>query len=120
MRNCSSRSWPRVEIRAPSSPPSAGTLEWFETGPDIPEEIAAQTPSSSQPATNSRIAAPPLKIVRTGEGWRARAEVACGWRMNDRGVEAEKERRVVYLIPYPVTMLSQRCRGKGGLQGWEL
>lgn len=43
-----------------------------------------------------------------------------GWRMNDRGVEAEQERRVVYSIPYPVTMLSQRRRGKGVLQGCEL
>lgn len=40
--------------------------------------------------------------------------------MNDRGVEAEQERRVVYSIPYPVTMLSQRRRGKGVLQGCEL
>lgn len=62
----------KVVIRAPSHPPCAGTLEWFESGPDIPEEIAAQTPSSSQSATNSRIAALPLKIVIwTGEGWRA-------------------------------------------------
>ncbi|KAI3371140.1 hypothetical protein L3Q82_023767, partial [Scortum barcoo] len=53
----------RAVIRAPSRPPCAGTLEWFESGPDIPEEIAAQTPSSSQSATNSRIAALPLKIV---------------------------------------------------------
>lgn len=62
----------KVVIRAPSRPPCTGTLEWFESGPDIPEKIAAQTPSSSQSATNSRIAALPLKIVIwTGEGWRA-------------------------------------------------
>ncbi|TNN76022.1 hypothetical protein EYF80_013785 [Liparis tanakae] len=54
----------KAVIRAPSHPPCTGTLEWFESGPDIPEEIAAQTPnSSSQSATNSRIAALPLKIV---------------------------------------------------------
>lgn len=111
-----------VVIRALSRPPCAGTVEWFERGPDIPEEIAAQTPSSSQSATNSRIAALPLKIVIwTGEGWRAGCvEGAAGWKMNDRGVEAEQERSVVYSIPYPVTMLSQRCRGKGVLQGCEL
>lgn len=58
-----------VVIRALSRLPWAGTLEWFERGPDIPEEITAQTPSSSQSATNSRIAALPLKIVIwTGEG----------------------------------------------------
>lgn len=37
------------------------------------------------------------------------------WRMNDRGVEAEQERRVVYSIPHPVTMLSQQHRGKGAM-----
>lgn len=47
-------------------------------------------------------------------------EGAAGWRMNDRGVEAEQEKRVVYSIPCPVTMLSQRHRGKGVLQGCEL
>lgn len=57
----------KAVIRAPSRPPCTGTLEWFESGPDIPEEIAAQTPNSSQSATNSRIAALPLKIERDGE-----------------------------------------------------
>lgn len=67
----------RVVIRAPSHPPCPGTLEWFESRPDIPEEITAQTPSSSsssssQSATNSRIAVLRLKIVIwTREGWRA-------------------------------------------------
>lgn len=42
------------------------------------------------------------------------------WTMNDRGVESEQESRVVYSIPYPVTMLSQLHRGKGVLQGCEL
>lgn len=112
----------KVVIRALSRPPCAGTVEWFERGPDIPGEIAAQTPSSSQSATNSRIAVLPLKIVLwTGEGWRAGCvEGATGWRMNDRWVEAEQERSVVYSIPHPVTMLSQWHRGKGVLQGYEL
>lgn len=112
----------KVVIRALGCPPCAGTVEWFERGPDIPKEIAAQTPSSSQSATNSRIAVLPLKIaIWTGEGWRAGCvEGAAGWKMNGRGVEAEQERRVVYTIPYPVTMLSQRRRGKGVLQGREL
>lgn len=39
------------------------------------------------------------------------------WRMNDRGLEAEQERRLVYSIPYPETMLAQWRRGKGVLQG---
>ena len=61
----------RAVIRAPSHPPCSGTLEWFESRPDIPEEIAAQTPSSSQSATNSRIAVLLLKIdIWTGEGRR--------------------------------------------------
>lgn len=111
----------KAVIRAPSRPPCTGTLEWFESGPDIPEVLAAQTPSSSQSATNSRIAVLPLKIVIwTGEGWRAVWREPAEWRMNDRGVEAEQERRVVYSIPYPVTMLSQRHRGKGVLQRCEL
>lgn len=112
----------KVVIRALSRLPSAGTLEWFESGPDIPEKNAAQTPSSSKSATNSRIAALPLKIVIwTGEGWRAGCvEGEAGWRMNDRGVEVGQESRVVYSIPYPVTMLSQWRRGKGVLQGCEL
>jgi len=70
-RMSSSYSGLKVVIRALSHPPCSGTLEWFESGPDIPEEITAQTPSSSQSATNSRIAVLPLKIVIwTGESWR--------------------------------------------------
>lgn len=70
----------KVVIRALSRPPCTGTLEWFESGPDIPEKIAAQTPSSSQSATNSRIAALPLKIVIwTGEGWRAGCVEGAQW-----------------------------------------
>lgn len=41
-------------------------------------------------------------------------------RINDRGMKAEQESRVVYSVPNPVTMLSQQCRGKGVLQGCEL
>lgn len=93
---CSSYSRLKVVIRALSHPPCAGTLEWFENGPDIPEEIAAQTPSSSQSATNSRIAVLPLKIVIwTGEGmesWVCEGGRS-GWRMSDRGVEAEQEKK---------------------------
>lgn len=64
-----SRELLQVVIRAPSRPPCSGLWSGFERGPDIPEEIAAQTPSgSSQSATNSRIAVQPLKIVIwTGE-----------------------------------------------------
>lgn len=70
----------KVVIRTSSRPPCTGTLEWFESGPDIPEKIAAQTPSSSQSATNSRIAALPLKIVIwTGEGWRAGCVEGARW-----------------------------------------
>lgn len=47
-------------------------------------------------------------------------EGVVGWKMNDRGVEAEQERSKAYSIPYPVTMLSQRRRGKEVLQGCEL
>lgn len=58
----------RAVIRAWGRPPCTGALERFERTPDIPEEIAAQTASSSQSALNSRIAAPPLKIgIWTGE-----------------------------------------------------
>lgn len=64
----SSYSGLKVVIRALSHPPCAGTLEWFESGPDIPEEIAAQTPSSSQSATNSRIELPLKIAIWTGEG----------------------------------------------------
>lgn len=112
----------KVVIRAPSRPPCAGTLEWFESRPDIPGEIAAQTPSSSsQSATNSRIAALPLKIViwtgeRDGElgVWRGPA----GWRMNDRGVEAEQERRVVLfhsISSHNVITAAQRKRSPAGM-----
>lgn len=64
----SSYSGLKVVIRALSHPPCAGTLEWFESGPDIPEENAAQTPSSSQSATNSRIELPLKIAIWTGEG----------------------------------------------------
>lgn len=37
--------------------PCAGTVKRFESRPDIPEEMAAQTTHSSQSATNSRRAA---------------------------------------------------------------
>lgn len=105
-----------VVIRAPNRPPCTETLEWFESGPDIPEEIAAQTPSSSQSATNSRIVALPLKIVIwTGEGRRT------GCVDGEWMIEEWKPSRKggLYSISYPVTMLSQRRRGKGVPQGRE-
>ncbi|KAK2842529.1 hypothetical protein Q5P01_012729 [Channa striata] len=70
---------------------------------------------------NSSAAAKNSHLDRRGmESW-ACGGGAAGWKMNDRGVEAEQERSAVSSIPYPVTMLSQQRRGKEVLLGrvWE-
>lgn len=80
-----------------------GLSSGLRVGQTFQKRSPPRHPAAASQQQNSRIAALSLKIVMwTGEGWSAGCvEGAAGWRMNDRGVEAEQERRGRF-IPFHI------------------